>query len=138
MIIEQPSWTNLTGISDEEGSLRILELPFHAKRTYFIQGVPQGLKRGFHAHRSLRQIFFAPQGSFDLELTTPFKKETFVLNAADRKALIVPPGYWRVISNFTGDATCMVLASHHYDEEDYIRNFDDYVLWFNENFTNES
>lgn len=138
MLLEEPKWLPINQIIDQAGSLCVLELPFEAKRTYFIQNVPQGSQRGFHAHRSLRQIFFAPQGKFEIELITCNSKKSFLLNSNDQRALIVPPGYWRVISSFSKDATCMVLASEHYMESDYIRSFDEYVSWCKENFRNES
>ncbi len=124
-------------VSNQEGVLRFLELPFVVRRTYFIQKVPHGSQRGFHAHRSLRQIFLATQGSFELELSTPFTSKTFFINSSNERCLLVPPGYWRILSNFTSDATCMVLASERYDETDYIRNFDDYVDWFKGRFKSE-
>jgi len=132
--INKPAWMDINQVSNHEGALSVLELPFEAKRTYFIQNVPLGSERGFHAHRSLHQVFFAPQGSFEIQLITSISKRTYSLNALDSKALLVPPGYWRVISNFSQDATCMVIASEHYDESDYIRNFDQYDSWFRENF----
>jgi dTDP-4-dehydrorhamnose 3,5-epimerase-like enzyme len=138
MMVEEPKWLPINQITDRAGDLRILELPFEAKRTYFIQNVPHGSQRGFHAHRSLRQIFFAPQGSFEIELITSISKRSFLLNSTDQRALVVPPGYWRIISSFSKDATCMVLASEHYMESDYIRNFDEYVSWCRENLKNES
>ena len=133
-MVEEPKWLPINQMTDLSGDLGILELPFEAKRTYFIQNVPDGSQRGFHAHRSLRQIFFAPQGSFEIELITPFKKEKFFISAIDRRGLLVPPGYWRIVSKFTTDATCIVLASDHYDESDYIRNFEEYDSWFKRNF----
>jgi len=138
MEIENPEWMEINLISGHEGALRVLELPFEAKRTYFIQNVPLGSERGFHAHRSLHQIFFAPQGSFEIQLITSLSKREYFLSAFDGKALLVPPGYWRIISNFSQDATCMVIASEHYDESDYIRNFDQYNAWFKENFDIDS
>lgn len=137
-MVEEPKWLPINQLADRAGDLRILELPFEAKRTYFIQNVPHGAQRGFHAHRSLRQIFFAPQGSFEIELSTSKSKRSFLLNSIDQRALVVPPGYWRIISSFSRDATCMVLASEHYLESDYIRNFDEYVTWCKEIFQNES
>ena len=134
MGIKMPEWLDINRMSGREGVLNVLELPFEAKRTYFIQNVPLGSERGFHAHRSLSQIFFAPQGSFEILLVTGLSERKFFLSALDGKALLVPPGYWRIVSNFSEDATCMVIASEHFDESDYIRNFDQYSTWFKENF----
>ena len=138
MTIAEPEWVQIDRIVAHEGILEVLELPFEARRTYFIQKVPHGAERGFHAHRSLRQILFAPQGSFEIDLITSYSKRSYSLNALDGKALMVPPGYWRVISNFSEDAICMVIASEHYEEADYIRNFEEYDSWFKRNFDNVS
>ena len=138
MNIMQPSWIDQGRIIDDAGSLQILELPFEFKRLYYIHGVPNSAKRGFHAHKSLHQIFLVPKGFLTLELSTPISTEIFELNFMKSKALHVPPGYWRVLSEFSHDAIGLVLASEHYDEGDYIRNFDEYVEWFNEVTSNES
>lgn len=138
MTVEEPKWLEINRMTDNEGVLQVLELPFIAKRTYFIQRVPHGSERGFHAHRGLRQIFFATQGNFEIELTTSVAKKKYFIDANDGKALLVPPGYWRVLSKFSEEATCMVIASEHYDESDYIRNFEEYNSWYKENFRNES
>jgi dTDP-4-dehydrorhamnose 3,5-epimerase-like enzyme len=137
MGFEKPSWVERNQIIDSAGNLHILELPFVAKRLYYIQGVPTGAQRGFHAHKSLQQIFLLPQGRLELELTTPNTSETFILDSNETRALLVPPGYWRTMSNFTPDAICLVLASDHYDESDYLRNFKEYSIWFSQVFSNE-
>ena len=132
-----PTWIDQKEIIDDAGNLQILEFPFNFKRLYYIHGVPNGAKRGFHAHKSLHQIFLLPQGSLILELITPNASETYFLDSATSQALLVPPGYWRVMSNFSSNAICLVLASEHYDETDYIRNFEEYINWFNQVVDNE-
>jgi hypothetical protein len=72
-----------------------------------------------------------------LELSTPHSAEIFELDSREPRALHVPPGYWRVLSKFSQDAIGLVLASEHYEEGDYIRNFNEYVEWFNEVISNE-
>ena len=138
MDIIEPSWIEQKKIIDTAGNLQVLELPFNFKRLYYIKGVPIGAERGFHAHKSLHQIFLLPQGSLELELVTPNSSEVFVLDSSKAQALVVPPGYWRVMSNFSLDAICLVLASEHYIEADYIRNFEEYVNWFNQVVDNEN
>jgi hypothetical protein len=138
MVVEKPKWLDLNQISDQHGVLHILEMPFEVKRTYFIQDVPRDSKRGFHAHRSLKQIFFAPQGNFKIELSTAYGVHCYTIDSSDGRALLVPAGYWRVLFDFSNHATCMVLASEHYEESDYMRDFDEYLSWFKENFDNES
>ena len=125
-------------ILDDAGKLQILELPINFVRVYYIAGVPTGSERGFHAHKTLHQVFLVPQGNVTLELITPRTSQVYVLDEKVSRALYVPPGYWRVISDFSQDAICLVMASQHYDENDYIRNFEDYTHWFNKVFTDES
>jgi dTDP-4-dehydrorhamnose 3,5-epimerase-like enzyme len=134
----KPFWIVQKEIIDAAGNLQILELPFTFKRIYYIHGVPDSAKRGFHSHKSLHQIFLMPKGNMTLELSTPSSTEIFELDSREPRALHVPPGYWRVLSEFSHDAIVLVLASEHYDEGDYIRNFDEYVKWFNEVISNES
>jgi len=136
--IERPSWINQNRIVDNAGCLQILELPFHFNRIYYMHGVPDGAERGFHAHKSLHQIFLMPKGSLSLELVTPTSSQVFELESGSPRALHVPPGYWRVLSKFSRDAIGLVLASEHYDKDDYIRSFDEYVNWYNEVMRHES
>ena len=137
MDLIMPTWIDQKEIIDDAGNLQILEFPFNFKRLYYIHGVPNGGKRGFHAHKSLHQIFLVPKGCLRLELSTPTSTETYFLDSATSQALLVPPGYWRVMSNFSSNAICLVLASEHYDETDYIRNFEEYINWFNQVVDNE-
>lgn len=138
MRLEKPYWASFNRKNGGSGTLNILELPHEVHRVYYIKSVSIDAQRGFHAHRALRQIFFAPVGSFELELSTPFSKETFLISSSEGMALFVPPGYWRVLSRFSEDSVCMVLASDAYDPTDYIRDHLEYTLWFGENITNES
>ena len=123
---------------DDSGSLDILELSFDCKRVYWIQNVPIGHSRGFHAHKALSQVFIMISGSMRLSCITPKEQIDFNLSAEDSSALMLPPGYWRVLSNFSTGAICLVLASEHYDESDYLRSFDKYVDWFNVNVNLDS
>jgi dTDP-4-dehydrorhamnose 3,5-epimerase-like enzyme len=138
MKVPQPTWIHQGRVIDSAGKLEILELPFQIKRMYYIHGVGSDSKRGFHAHKTLHQIFVVPQGSLQLELVTPNTTQIFKLNSNENRSLHVPPGYWRVLSSFSQDAIGLVLASEHYDETDYIRNFDEYVKWFNDVMVYES
>ena len=136
--LEKPNWVAFNVRESKDGSLSTLELPHDVSRIYFIKSVPNSAQRGFHAHRELRQIFFAPSGEFELELSTPFSKEIFLVSSREGKALIVPPGYWRVLSKFSKDSICMVLASAKYDPNDYIRDYLEYMAWFRDNVSDES
>jgi dTDP-4-dehydrorhamnose 3,5-epimerase-like enzyme len=131
----QPArWTtmDLPKITDIRGNLTVIEgglnLPFDIARVYFIYDVPSGSMRAGHAHRRLRQLFIALSGSFRLSLEDGRHKESFMLKRPD-SAVLVEPGVWREIDDFSGGAVCLVLASMRYDESDYIRGYDDFVAY---------
>ena len=101
-------------------------IPFEIKRVYYLYELPPGARRGGHAHRELWQIILAPTGSFDLVLDDGSATKRVSLNCPSTGLLVVP-GIWRDIENFSKDAVCLVLASAKYLEEDYIRDYDEFV-----------
>jgi dTDP-4-dehydrorhamnose 3,5-epimerase-like enzyme len=121
---------------NEMGSLGVIEkqnvFPFEIQRLYYLFDVPRGATRGSHAHKALNQLIIPISGSFDVELDNGFSKEKFFLNSA-ATALTVPPGYWRTLENFSSGASALVLASLTYDENDYIRNYEEFVKWAENN-----
>ena len=130
MNLALPEILSYKEIFDPSGNLRILELPFQVKRIYTIENVPGGESRGFHAHKSLKQIFCMIQGQMEIALSTPDFSQTFQLSKVKDSVLHIEPGYWRVLNHFSSDAICLVLASEKYDESDYFRSYEDYSLWF--------
>jgi mannose-6-phosphate isomerase-like protein (cupin superfamily) len=122
----------VTTKSDVRGILDIAEFQgienFETKRVYYISKVPENNSRGAHAHKKLNQVFFALSGNFDMTVTDGFITEKVELKAHE-KGFFLPAGYWRDLANFTSDAICLVLASEHYDENDYIRSFEEYLDW---------
>lgn len=116
--------------SDRKGNITVVEnqntVPFAVKRTYYLYDVPGGESRGGHAHRELSQLVIAASGSFTVTLDDGKVKRTFVLNRP-YQGLYVVPGIWRTLDDFSSGAVCLVLASHGYDENDYIRNYNDYL-----------
>lgn len=116
--------------SDRKGNLSVVEngvtLPFDVKRVYYIYDVPGGESRGAHAHKALSQLIVAASGSFCVTLDDGKAKQTFFLNRP-YQGLYVKPGIWRDLTDFSSGAVCMVLASEKYCEEDYIRDYDDYL-----------
>ena len=116
--------------SDRKGSISVVEngktLPFDIKRVYYLYDVPSGVERGGHAHRSLYQLIIAVSGSFSVTLDDGHLKRTFLLNRPYRGLLVVP-GLWRTIDDFSSGAICMVLASSEYDEKDYIRDYSAFI-----------
>jgi dTDP-4-dehydrorhamnose 3,5-epimerase-like enzyme len=121
---------NLPKISDPRGNLTFIEgkghIPFDIKRVYYLYDVPGGSERGGHAHKNLQQLIIATSGSFDVILSDGNEKKKFHLNRPSF-GLYVPTMLWRELNNFSSGAVCMVLASNHYDEEDYFRNYNDYL-----------
>lgn len=118
-------------INDPRGNLTWLEsgphLPFEMKRVYYLYDVPGGSHRGGHAHKTLRQLIIAVSGSFDVHLDDGLEKKTFHLNRS-YSGLLVTPYIWREIDNFSSASVCMVIASEKYDEDDYIRDYQEFVL----------
>jgi hypothetical protein len=103
-----------------------INIPFDIRRVYYLYDVPNRADRGGHAHKALHQLVVAISGSFDIELFDGFSSIKYTLNQPDQGLLIVP-GIWRNLNNFSGGGICLVLASHEYNEKDYIRDFNEFV-----------
>lgn len=114
----------------EKGNISVVEntktVPFEVKRVYYLYDVPGGESRGGHAHKELRQLIVAASGSFDVTLDDGNVKRTFSLNRP-YQGLVVVPGIWRELNNFSSGSVCLVLASLCYDEVDYIREYDEFI-----------
>lgn len=117
----------LPKIETESGAITSIngthEIPFLPKRVYYLYDVPGGSERGGHAHRGLYQLIVAAGGSFDVLIDDGSMKKTVSLNRPYHGLLVVP-GIWRELMNFSSGATCLVLASEVYDVDDYIYDFD--------------
>lgn len=120
----------LNKVHNRAGNITIVEgnknVPFDIKRVYYLYDVPGGEARGGHAHKKLYQLIVAVGGSFDVLLDDGTNKKVVKLNRPDYGLLIIP-GIWRELFEFSSGATCMVLASHAYDEDDYIRRYNYFV-----------
>lgn len=120
---------DLPVIADIRGNLTFVEggghIPFEIKRVYYLYDVPGGAARGGHAHKNLQQIIIALSGSFDVLLDDGVNKKTYTLNRAFQ-GLYLSNMIWRELDNFTTGAVCLVLASEHYDETDYFRDYDEF------------
>lgn len=101
---------------------------FETKRVYYLYDVPNRADRGAHAHKELSQLVVAVSGSFDIELFDGTDKVKYTLNQPDQGLLIVP-GIWRDLNNFSGGGICLVLSSHEYDESDYVRDYQEYLRY---------
>lgn len=118
--------------SDRMGNLSVAEngkdVPFDIRRIYYLYDVPGGEARGAHAHKGLCQLIIAASGSFVVTLDDGTDRKSFELNRP-YIGLFVPPGIWRDLDNFSSGSVCVVLASEEYDADDYIRNYEEFLLF---------
>ena len=115
---------------DARGSLSVAELggalPFTVRRVYWIQGTKPDVSRGFHAHKKLRQLCVCVAGSVRLSLFNGHREESVVLDS-HAKGLLIGPGLWREMHDFSPDCVLMVFADAEYDEADYIRDREQFI-----------
>lgn len=120
----------LPRIVDPRGNLTVAEaheqLPFAIKRAYWVYDVPGGESRGGHAHKQCREFIVALSGSFTVTIDDGKNKNTFLLNHP-WEGLLVETNMWRTLDDFSSGAVCLVLASDEYDEDDYIREYPDFI-----------
>jgi UDP-2-acetamido-3-amino-2,3-dideoxy-glucuronate N-acetyltransferase len=125
-----PSLLRLRGFSDTDGLLTVGEfngeLPFEPRRVFFVSQVPAGVVRADHAQRTGAQVLVAAHGRFAVDAHTVTRLSSFVLDEPT-SALHVPPGNWITCRDFSPDAVMLVLASDHYDRDDQIEDFGDYL-----------
>ena len=118
---------NFPAHTNHQGSLVALEkgphFPFDIKRVYYIWGTPKEVVRGFHAHRKLEQVIICVAGNCDFILDDGKKRETVHLDTPSQ-GLYIKHNIWREFTNFSKDCVILVLASEHYDEADYIRDYE--------------
>jgi len=125
---------------DDRGTLIALEqminVPFEIKRVYYMYNAVPGVRRGFHAHKQLKQILVCVKGSCKILLDDGTEKVEVCLDEPN-KGLIIESHLWREMFDFSDDAVLMVLASELYDEADYIRNYEEFIEYVKENQKNE-
>lgn len=125
----EPEIIQLPKITDPRGNLTFIEglnhIPFDIKRVYWIYDVPGGETRGGHAFKEQKELIISLSGSFDVIIDNGKSIEKFSLNRS-YYGLYVPSGCWRHMENFSTNALAMVLASTNYNENDYIRNYNEY------------
>ena len=122
----------LPKIKNRAGNITVLEnnieIPFSIKRIFYLYDIPGGESRGAHSHKECHQFLVAASGSFEILLDDGKVKKTVQLNQPYR-GLHIPPGIWASEINFSSGAICLVLASHEYDESDYIRDYDEFLYY---------
>lgn len=130
MALEDCRIIELPKIYEPRGNLSFVEsnnhIPFSIERVYYVYDVPGGSDRGGHAHKELHQLIIAMSGSFDITLDDGKNKKKFHL-ARSYYGLYVCPMIWREIDNFSSNSVLMVLASNKYSEEDYYRDYEDFM-----------
>ena len=128
--MQQPKIIELPKISDPRGNLSVIEefkdIPFKIERTYWIDDVPGGEARGGHAFRKNEEFIIALSGAFDVIVDDGENKQTFTLNRS-YYGLYVPAGLWREMENFSTNSLALEFGSTHYDVNDYIRDYDEFI-----------
>jgi len=125
-IIELPKIKNRAGnISPIQGST---DIPFEIKRVFYLYDIPGGEDRGAHAHKECHQLLIAASGSFEVVLDDGNNKRIISLNRP-YYGLHIPPGIWAAEMGFSSGAICLVLTSHQYDKNDYIREYQNYLKY---------
>lgn len=116
-------------VEDQRGNLAFIQedvFPFEFKRVYYLFDVPSNAYRGGHSHIAQQETLIALSGSFEVVLQDGLDKKSFILNKPNL-GLLIPTGIWRELQNFSSGAVCLVLASDVFKEEDYIRDFDEFL-----------
>ncbi len=122
----------LKKIADPRGNLTVVEqmkdVPFNVSRVYWVYDVPGGESRGGHAHKKLCQLLVAMSGSFTVILDDGKHKDSYLLNHP-WEGLLITPGTWRTLEDFSSGAVCLCLASEPYQPEDYIYDYDEFLKY---------
>lgn len=126
------SVVELGKIDNNQGNLTVVQsgmnVPFDIKRVFYLYDVPGGEARGAHAHKQCHQFLVAVSGSFEVVLDDGNNKRTVVLNRPFY-GLHIPPGIWAAEQGFSSGSVCLVMASEKFEEEDYIRKYEDFLLY---------
>lgn len=117
-------------LSNVNGDISIIDKEsfelFNVERIFYLYDVPSGESRGAHAHKKCHQFLIAVSGAFEVLVDDGYRKEVFKLHKPN-VGLHIPPGIWASEINFSGGSICMVLASHKYEAEDYIRDYSEFL-----------
>jgi dTDP-4-dehydrorhamnose 3,5-epimerase-like enzyme len=129
MQLPTPALVDLQKIESETGCITVIEegvhTPFSFQRAYFLHNLASDSVRGAHAHKKLQQLFIVVSGSVRVRLETSSEQSEFILSTPTQ-GLLVPNMVWRLLDQFSDGAVLLVLASERYDEDDYVRNYEDF------------
>ena len=134
--VQDAKMVSLPKINFRAGNITPIEndfsvIPFSIKRVFYLYDIPGGESRGAHAHKNCHQLLIAASGAFEVELDDGSSKKTILLNRP-YNSVHIPPGIWASEKNFSSGAICLVLASDLYNENDYIRNYDEFIKYRND------
>jgi hypothetical protein len=127
---------NIPKIEDYRGNIGVVEkdcVSFEIKRVYYLFDIPSNSRRGGHAHKKQIELLIPLTGSFEVILKNDVERQVILLNKPD-KGLIIKENVWRELENFSSGAVCLVIASDVFCEEDYIRDFDEYLKYIGLNY----
>lgn len=126
----------LPQVGDRNGHITAInnfqEIPFDVKRVFYLYDIPGGESRGAHAHKECHQFLIAASGAYEVLLNDGKTKRHVQINRP-YIGLHIPPGIWASEINFSAGSICLVLASHEYNEADYLREYSDYLNYVNKN-----
>lgn len=126
----KPTIITIPKIADPRGNLSVIQqndtVPFPIARVFYLYDVPADSSRGGHAHHHDNQFMIAMAGSFDVVLDNGREKRRYTLNRP-YQGLLIPPGFWRTMDNFSAGSVCVVITDNPYDESDYIREYEEFV-----------
>jgi hypothetical protein len=129
-LVSECNVIELTQVNNRAGNISIIEqyssVPFSIERIYYLYDTPCSESRGGHAHKELSQLIVAASGSFNLTLDDGISSKSFFLNNPNQGLLVVP-GIWRDLRDFSSGSICLVLASHKYDVSDYLRDYQEFL-----------
>lgn len=131
----EPKLLDVACFSDARGQLGVVEgsdLPFDIKRIYYLFDIPIGAVRGEHGHKRLEQLMICMNGACEVTFNDGTRQFKFTLDTPG-KGVLVPPGLWRSISFKEPNSVLCVMASHAYEQDDYLYSYEEYLAWVQEN-----
>ena len=133
LTIHNVKWIDIPKITDPRGNLAVIEkdtIPFAIKRVYYLFDVPSDASRGGHAHKEQEELLIPLSGSFQVTIDDGKNKKSILLNKPN-KGLLITREIWRELIDFSAGAVCLVVSSGEFDESDYIRDYEEFLIYKN-------